>query len=88
MRQHAILTGGWAIVNIYHDLYTDICNRSLIGYYQIVVLTFIIKTEHMRKEDQLMEAYDAPNIEVIEVEVEQVILSSSIDDMGYGENNW
>ena len=55
---------------------------------KFVVLTFIIKTEHMRKEDQLMEAYDAPNIEVIEVEVEQVILSSSIDDMGYGDNNW
>lgn len=30
----------------------------------------------MRKEDQLMEAYDAPNIEVIEVEVEQVFASS------------
>lgn len=41
-----------------------------------IVLTFIIKTEHMRKEDQLMEAYDAPNIEVIEVEVEQVLASS------------
>jgi hypothetical protein len=41
-----------------------------------VVLTLIIKTEHMRKEDQLMEAYDAPNIEVIEVEVEQVLASS------------
>lgn len=30
----------------------------------------------MRKKDQLMEAYDAPNIEVIEVEVEQVLASS------------
>lgn len=30
----------------------------------------------MRKEDRLMEAYDAPNIEVIEVEVEQVFASS------------
>ncbi len=30
----------------------------------------------MRKEDQLMEAYDAPNIEIIEVEVEQVFASS------------
>ena len=41
-----------------------------------MVLTFIIKTEHMNKEDRLMEAYDAPNIEVIEVEVEQVFASS------------
>ena len=30
----------------------------------------------MNKEDRLMEAYDAPNIEVIEVEVEQVFASS------------
>lgn len=55
---------------------------------KFVVLTLIIKTEHMSKEDRLMVVYDTPNIEVIEVEVEQVILSSSIDDMGYGENNW
>ena len=43
---------------------------------KFVVLTLIIKTEHMRKEDRLMVVYDTPNIEVIEVEVEQVLASS------------
>ena len=33
--------------------------------------------------------YEAPQVKIIEVEVEQGFASSNgIDDMGYGENNW
>ena len=32
--------------------------------------------------------YVSPQVEEVELAVEQVILSSSIDDMGYGDNNW
>lgn len=32
--------------------------------------------------------YESPQVEEVELAVEQAVLSSSIDDMGYGENNW
>lgn len=32
--------------------------------------------------------YEAPQVEIIEVEVEQGFAVSGIDDMPYGGNNW
>lgn len=32
--------------------------------------------------------YESPQVEEVELAVEQAVLSSSIDDMGYGKNNW
>ena len=32
--------------------------------------------------------YEAPQVEIVEVEVEQCFAVSGIDDMPYGGNNW
>ena len=32
--------------------------------------------------------YEAPQVEIVEVEVEQGFAVSGIDDMPYGGNNW
>ena len=36
----------------------------------------------------MKKTYEAPQVEVIEVVVEQGIAASGIDDMPYGDNNW
>ena len=36
----------------------------------------------------MKKTYEAPQVEVIEVAVEQGFAASGIDDMHYGGNNW
>ena len=36
----------------------------------------------------MKKTYEAPQVEVIEVAVEQRFAASGIDDMPYGDNNW
>ena len=36
----------------------------------------------------MKKTYEAPQVEVIEVAVEQGFAASGIDDMLYGDNNW
>ncbi len=41
----------------------------------------------MEKLNEKM-TYEAPELEVLEVAVEQGFAQSGIDDMPYGDNNW
>ena len=39
-------------------------------------------------KDEEKKVYSAPEVEVIEIAVEQGFAASGIDDMPYGDNNW